>query len=348
MSKLLSQYNSSKAEEVIVIIKKLAVILSLCSVGVLLTACAQKSEPTKKVESSSQVKHSSSSKSSRSSASSTTLDKKASESQSSTPWNADKDAQLQSFISSWQGKMGQSYTKYDGQNSLKASTGTTYPDIFSGNGVYMNNSRLSIGYSPTGEGPYDYNVVAIYNHDGTQPPLPNHITYLFAFHNGQPVALVDQSREGEVRVTETKNADVREAFQRIAGENTTTSSDEKEREPSFNELAVMTYAIGYGDGDINGAKVAADNGFLDLYYMQDSGRYGIGQGTSASTILLQQDGDKMKYWTKDTSGGRSTATARVVEHTVSIAELKSRYFSTAEQRATIEQIASKLKTGTSE
>ncbi|WP_253284042.1 hypothetical protein [Ligilactobacillus animalis] len=65
--------------------KKLAVILSLCSVGVLLTACAQKSEPTKKVESSSQVKHSSSSKSSRSSASSTTLDKKASESQSSTP-----------------------------------------------------------------------------------------------------------------------------------------------------------------------------------------------------------------------------------------------------------------------
>ncbi|QCQ03726.1 DUF4767 domain-containing protein [Ligilactobacillus animalis] len=324
--------------------KKLVVILSLCSVGMLLTACAQKSEPTKKVESSSQVKHSSSSKSSRSSASSTTLNKKASESQSSTPWNADKDAQLQSFISSWQGKMGQSYTKYDGQNSLKASTGTTYPDIFSGNGVYMNNSRLSIGYSPTGEGPYDYNVVAIYNHDGTQPPLPNHITYLFAFHNGQPVALVDQSREGEVRVTETKNADVREAFQRIAGEKSTATSkeDNKNENPTFYELAVMTYTEGYHYGDLPAVEDTAQRGFLYLGYSDDSQRYTIGQGKSINTILFKQDGENIIYWTKDTSDGRPTALAKLVEHTVSISDLKAKYFATPEQQELVKQAADKM------
>lgn len=73
-----------------------------------------------------------------------------------------------------------------------------------------------MGWSADGMGNYEYNVVAIYNYDGTQPPLPNHITYVFAFHDGQPVALVDQSRDGGPRLTETQNNEVKSNFAEIA------------------------------------------------------------------------------------------------------------------------------------
>lgn len=80
----------------------------------------------------------------------------------------------------------------------------------------INGEITSIGWSADGMGNYEYNVVAIYNYDGTQPPLPNHITYVFAFHDGQPVALVDQSRDGGPRLTETQNNEVKSNFAEIA------------------------------------------------------------------------------------------------------------------------------------
>lgn len=42
------------------------------------------------------------------------------------------------------------------------------------------------------------------------------ITYVFAFHDGQPVALVDQSRDGGPRLTETQNNEVKSNFAEIA------------------------------------------------------------------------------------------------------------------------------------
>ena len=331
--------------------KKLAIILSILSVSGLLVACGSttKSSKTQNSSSTTSTKSSSTSKvkSSRSSASSTSIK------QNTTLWDTNKDKQLQEFISSWQGKMGQSYTKYDGTNSLETSTGTKYPDIFNGNGIYMGDTKISIGWSTNGESPYDYNVVAIYNYDGTKPPLPNHITYLFAFHNGQPIALVDQSREGNVTVKETSNNDVKEAFEKIAtgsGEttqsSTASSASSTTSEPSFNELAVATYSLAYGDGSLNGAKIAADSGFLELYYLEDTQHYGIGQGTSTSTITLKQDGDNIIYWTKDRSNGKTTAEADLIKHTISIKELKEKYFKTTAQQQEISEIAGKLKTGT--
>lgn len=75
-----------------------------------------------------------------------------------------------------------------------------------------------MGWAPTGKGDYEYNVVAIYNYDGTEPPLPNRITYFFAFHNGKPVVLVDQSRDGDPNCKPTSNQDVASNFERIANE----------------------------------------------------------------------------------------------------------------------------------
>ncbi|WP_261976033.1 DUF4767 domain-containing protein [Lactiplantibacillus plantarum] len=83
----------------------------------------------------------------------------------------------------------------------------------------MSSSRdngLRLPGHPSGKGTHEYNVVAIYNHDGTGPPLPNHITYFFAFRNGSPIVLVDQSRDGTPTLGETENVKLKEGFARIA------------------------------------------------------------------------------------------------------------------------------------
>lgn len=167
-------------------------------------------------------------------------DKKTSSSSSNkkeaTLWNTNKDNKLKTFINQWAPTMNQKYTKYDGVHSIQTSTGTTYPDGLSN--VTVEGSQDSIGWSKNGEGNNDYNIVAIYNYDGTQPPVPNHITYFFAFHNGKPVALVDQSRDGTPNLTETKNTNVKSAFEEIAtGKSATvdTSQSESTSSKSNNE-----------------------------------------------------------------------------------------------------------------
>lgn len=133
---------------------------------------------------------------------------------SSSLWNASKDEKLSSFIDKWSVTMDQDYDKYDGVNDIETSTGTTYPRDLSN--VTVNGQSSSIGWSENGKGDYEYNVVAIYNHDGDVPPLPNHITYFFAYHNDEPVVLVDQSRDGTPDLTETQNAQLNAGFNRIA------------------------------------------------------------------------------------------------------------------------------------
>lgn len=107
--------------------------------------------------------------------------------------------------------MKQAYTKYDGKHELKLATGVKYPSQLKATTV--NGQHDSIGWSPKGTGKYAYNVVALYNDNqgGNQ-----HITYAFAFHDGQPVALVDQSTNGTPNWTPTRNADVANGFSQIA------------------------------------------------------------------------------------------------------------------------------------
>ncbi|KRN21501.1 DUF4767 domain-containing protein [Lacticaseibacillus camelliae] len=153
------------------------------------------------------------SSSSKASSSSSTAASAAS-SQPATPWDSSKDAALTSFVNAWAKTMGQSYAKYDGVHPLKTSVGTTYPTDFSQE--LVNNTPNLLAWHPDGTGSSSYNVVAIYNYDGTEPPLPSRITYFFTFHEGQPFVLVDQSRDGAPTAGETQNASLRSNFQRIA------------------------------------------------------------------------------------------------------------------------------------
>ncbi|WP_367600510.1 DUF4767 domain-containing protein [Limosilactobacillus fermentum] len=84
--------------------------------------------------------------------------------------------------------MSQAYTKYNGKIALKTKLDVKYLKNFARAKVNGSTSA-SIGWAPSGKGKYDYNVVAIYNDDDFAGA--KHITYAFAFHDGQPVALVD-------------------------------------------------------------------------------------------------------------------------------------------------------------
>ena len=131
-------------------------------------------------------------------------------------WTHQQDQQLAAFINDWAPQMHQSYQKYDGTNPLKTSVGLSYPAALSQEEV--NGQTGVLGWTPNGEGNNEYNVVAIYNCDGTEPPLPNRITYFFCFHDGKPVVLVDQSRDGAPNAHLTNNQEVRSNFARMAAE----------------------------------------------------------------------------------------------------------------------------------
>lgn len=91
----------------------------------MLAACGNQSSSSSKTsdqESSSRVASSASSKTS-----STTTTSSSESHHDDALWNNKKNEQLQSFINQWAPTMHQSYTRYDGQNELKVSTGVSYP-----------------------------------------------------------------------------------------------------------------------------------------------------------------------------------------------------------------------------
>lgn len=167
----------------------------------------KKNASSKNQSSSSSTSQSASDQSSQQNSSSQSSDK-----QSAKLWNSQKDQQLEAFMNKWAPTMHQSYKKYDGHSDLKIADGMAYPKDFSKTEV--NGEKNAIGWSSNGNGKYDYNVVAIYNYDNDQPE--GHVTYAFAFHDGQPVALVNQSTNGTVEWKPTINTDVSGNFSRIA------------------------------------------------------------------------------------------------------------------------------------
>ncbi|WP_125712244.1 Lreu_0056 family protein [Companilactobacillus kedongensis] len=268
--------------------------------------------------------------------------------QGDTLWDSSKDSKLKSFIDQWAPTMKQSYVKYNGKNSLKTSTGTRYPDDLSN--VTVEGANTSIGWSKDGEGNYDYDVVAIYNYDGTVPPLPNHITYFFTFHKGQPIVLVDQSRDGTPNLKETENNDVKSAFSNIAaGKSTSTttnsnSSNNSQASSKKNTTANVT------DPNVIGLMVyqysrPKDDGISmepDLGVYRDGDKYWIGIGTLASSVAYKFSGNTVTYYTKDFSGGQSDADAPLVPHDISLKMLVDKFYSTDADKQNVDSVAAQM------
>lgn len=283
-----------------------------------------------------QKKASKSSSASQASKSSSTSTKVTAKAQSQTPWNASKDQQLEAFINQWAPTMGQSYHKYDGHTPLKTSVGTTYPETLSHSPVTSDPG--SIGWSPKGTGNYDYNVVAIYNYDGTQPPLPNHITYAFAFHRGQPIVLVDQSRDGGPSLHETQNTQVKAAFDKIA-DSTATTNSQINTTPSTSKLDPNT--IGVLIKLMTGDDVTQEKDFLEVDTYNSTYPYVIDVGTGASAIPYRYNATEITYGLHDPD--HYTYEGVFIPHTISIQSLIDQYYHTPEQIAKVKQAVADLQ-----
>ena len=255
-------------------------------------------------------------------------------------WDTAKDNQLESFIDQWAPTMKQSYVKYDGTNSLKTSTGTVYPDDLSK--VTVQGANASIGWSKDGSNKYTYNVVAIYNYDGVVPPLPNHITYFFAFQNGEPIVLVDQSRDGTPNLTETENTKVKSSFADIvSGKKVTVSSD---TESSSNKpaqlttdpklIGVMVHQLAMPGDDVT------KEDMLSIYTYP--GNFGLGIGSGVSTIGYEINGNTVSYYTRHYDEKESSAEVSYIKHDISLRDLENNYYSTDAQKQTVQYVANKM------
>lgn len=133
-----------------------------------------------------------------------------------TGWTTAKDQKLATFIEQWEKTMDQHYVKYNGHDDLKTNVGGVYPSGLTKE--VMDGQRGVVGWSADGKGQYPYNVVALYYYTPTSQGTLGGILYGFAFHNGQPIVLVNQSTNGESTWTETKNEQLKTAFTEIANE----------------------------------------------------------------------------------------------------------------------------------
>lgn len=308
----------------------------LFTVGFVLTGCGEQNNSDGK-----KAQQTVTSKISKSKNSSNDSSKANNQKQSTTLWNDKKDDQLESFINQWAPTMHQSYTKYDGTNSIKTVTGAHYPADLSQESV--NNTNSTIGWSKDGEGNYDYNVVAIY--DCNSGSTTQRITYFFAFHDGQPVALVDQTTNGPLVAAPTKNTDVSSSFSAIANgtyngssnkSSNNTQASSKSSDAITHDPVIIGLLLKLRSGDDISKEPMLGAGKIGDHY-------GVGSGTSASTIAYRLDGDNVIYYTKDYSHGDSTATAPRIPHTLSIRSLMDEYYSTPSQKQMVDDKANSIK-----
>mgnify|MGYP000551736467 CR=1 FL=1 len=211
-------------------VRKICLIIVACvlviaaGVVVYLTVQSGKSSNSASEVATSKNKHKGSSTSSSSLSQSSSSEESSSDDQSSkfaqSGWSSDQEAQLASFMNRFGTKMKQKYKEYNGQESIETLAGEKYPDDFNNRTfkMYSDNSKktetINIGWDPSLKKDYDYHVVSIFNCNVGNPE--QHITYLFSVHDGQPVALVDQTTNGsDCMVKETANQEVRTAFANI-------------------------------------------------------------------------------------------------------------------------------------
>ena len=273
-------------------------------------------------------------------------------------WNDTKDAKLKQFIEQWAPTMGQSYVEYDGKHALKLSTGVAYPNDLKH--VTVNGDNVSIGWNTKGNGNYKYNVVAIYKE------TTKHITYFFTFHNGKPVVLVDQSTNETPDLLPTQNPAIKAGFENIVKgktaevPSTTTSNDNGNS--SNNNSSSNTSDDKDSDSNSSSTQSVSDPKLVgmmlyeydrnfdmsDIPHLQilknDDGRYYIGTGSVTSNLSFTIEGNTAHYWTvlytgNDTRPDGTVGPSPETEHTISIADLTAKYYSTDDQKQTLDQTA---------
>ena len=110
-------------------------------------------------------------------------------------WDNDKAQQLQKVMDQYAAENDLKILKFDGTHSLNTAGLNKY---------YVNGQKVTVEMSNDGQGNSDYNIVALYNHNLRNANASEfHDTYIFAFHNGQPVLLLDRTTNGDKIQTQT-------------------------------------------------------------------------------------------------------------------------------------------------
>lgn len=181
--------------------------------AVTLTACGKEHYGAEQVSSSisSAVTQTATNHSTQAASSSTPAQPTASSKVATSAWNDQKAAQLRTFMDRWAPTMHQAY--------LPISR-TTFPEFLPENNT-VNGATTTMQWSADGTGASSYNVVAMYNYNkrvDTQVAQIGefHITYAFAYHQGEPVVLVSQATNGGMFWQTTQNQDVSRNFASIA------------------------------------------------------------------------------------------------------------------------------------
>lgn len=144
-------------------------------------------------------------------------------------WSSTQNDELISYMDEFGDKMHQSYEHYTGSGSLITAAGQEYPNWLSQGRFKLSSgdrdsrdpedmSSINLKWNPQVDKEEDeddtYNVVAIFNYNGKS--AEQHITYLFCFYHGEPVALVDQTTNGDYTIVHaTANKDLTSHFEEI-------------------------------------------------------------------------------------------------------------------------------------
>lgn len=271
----------------------------------------------------------------------------------SSTWDSEKQEKLDDFFDDWSDTMDQDYDKYEGSGQIKTAAGEEFPKEF--DRVTLNGQKVSLAYEPDGKGDSDYNVVAIYNYDKDEGA--SHITYFFAFHNGQPVVLVDETTNGdEVQVKETANKDLINGFNAIAaGKNAsmtdsgeTDSDEDTDADNSENEDPKL---IGTFIGLLKAGDWFKENvNHGHMYFSENSGtgkKKGFDcittGGAPDSYYWFKQEGDEVIVKYSDTSNGHCVADGFYKTEKYSVDRLKQDYYVNSGQKQEVNGYVKKIK-----
>lgn len=266
-----------------------------------------------------------------------------------TNWDDAKQNKLDNFFDEWAKTMQQSYNKYSGSGQIETAAGEKFPQDF--DKVQVNGTKASLAYHPDGKGDADYNVVAIYNYDKGEGA--SHVTYFFAFHNNQPVVLVDETTNGDyVQVKETANQDLINGFNDIASgknahmNNSELSSTKSNASSSQNSETEDPKLIGVFIGLLNngtGFKSSLRNGHEKYGTIQEAPKAVIGYHyitawyTWESRVYYKQFGNKVIVKLP----GPTYNKFRTVVYP--LARLKNDYYVNSGQKAEVNKYVSELK-----
>lgn len=144
-------------------------------------------------------------------------------------WSSTQNDELISYMDEFGDKMHQSYEHYTGNGSLTTAAGQEYPNWLSQGRFKLSSgdrdsrdpedmSSINLKWNPQVDKEEDeddtYNVVAIFNYNGKS--AEQHITYLFCFYHDEPVALIDQTTNGDYTIVHaTANKDLTSHFEEI-------------------------------------------------------------------------------------------------------------------------------------